>query len=135
MKTSVAAGLLAITIAASFGTAALAKNDTISVEMKQLNGSGETGTATLTQRENGVEVTLALKNAPKGDQPTHIHAGTCGNINKAPEYPLSNTTDGTSKTFLKGLKLSDLTSSKYAINVHKSADDLGTYVACGDIAQ
>jgi hypothetical protein len=29
--------------------------------------------------------------------------------------------------------LADLTSGMFAINVHKSTSDLGTYVSCGDI--
>jgi len=73
-------------------------------------------------------------NAPKDvPQPTHIHIGTCGNINKAPEYPLRNTVNGAATTVVPGVKLSDLMAGKYAVNVHKSGDDLGTYVSCGNV--
>jgi Cu/Zn superoxide dismutase len=112
-----------------------AASDSLTIDMKALNSSGEDGTAVLTQQDDGVKVVVTLKGAPKDTpQPTHIHVGTCGNINKAPEYPLENTVDGKSTSVVKGVKLSDLTAGKYAINVHKSGDDIGTYVSCGNIA-
>lgn len=120
-------------IAALTVTGARAATSAVTVDMKALNGSGETGTATLTQESDGVKVVVTLKGAPATAQPTHIHIGTCGNINKAPEYGLVSVTDGTSTSVVKGVQLSDLLKGHYAINVHKSADDLGTYVSCGDI--
>ena len=127
--------VLALAVAVSAGTVGSAATETVTIPMKALNNSGETGTAVLTQQDEGVQVVVTLKNTPSNEQPTHIHAGTCSNINKAPEYGLRNTVDGKSSTIVRGIKLSDLTSGKYAINVHKSADDLGTYVSCGDIKQ
>lgn len=127
----------ALTICAALalgGTAYSAGAKTLTVQMKALNGSGENGTAVLTQESDGVHIALALKNGPKDTpQPTHIHIGTCGNIKKAPEYALNNTVDGKGESTVKGVKLSDLMAGKYAINVHKSGDDLGTYVSCGNI--
>ena len=106
---------------------------TVTIQMKALNGSGEAGSATLTQVANGVKVVVSLKHAT-GSQPTHIHTGTCANINKAPEYALVNTVNGNGSSTVPGIKLADLLNGKYAINVHKSAADLATYVACGNIA-
>ena len=120
-------------IAALSATAAGAATTHVTVDMKALNGSGETGSATLTQQDDGVKVVVTLKGAPATAQPTHIHKGTCAKINAAPEYPLTSVTNGTSTTVVKGVKLADLLSSDYAINVHKSPDDLATYVSCGDI--
>ena len=105
---------------------------TVTIPMKELNNSGENGTATLTQQSDGVKIVISLKGAPSTAQPTHIHIGTCGNIKAAPEYALSNTVDGSS-TSTVSVSLDTLLAGKYAINVHKSADDLGTYVSCGDI--
>jgi Cu/Zn superoxide dismutase len=106
----------------------------LTIKMKALNGSGENGTATLTQQADGLHVVVDLLHAPKDvPQPTHIHIGTCGNINKAPEYPLKNTVNGDATTVVPGVKLSDLMSGHYAVNVHKSTDDLATYVSCGNI--
>ncbi|HEV7180812.1 MAG TPA: CHRD domain-containing protein [Candidatus Baltobacteraceae bacterium] len=125
------AGLVAVVS----GAVCAATPKAVTVTMKALNDSGETGTATLTQETRGVQVVVTLKGAPATAQPTHIHAGNCDNINKAPEYALRDTVDGKSTTLVKGIKLSDLMSGKYAINVHKSANDLPTYVSCGNINQ
>jgi len=113
--------------------AARAATTAVTVDMKALNGSGENGTATLTQESDGVKVVVSLKNAPAEAQPTHIHIGTCGNISKAPEYALVSVENGASTSVVKGVSLDDLLKGHYAINVHKSTSDLGTYVSCGDI--
>ena len=110
-----------------------AATSAVTVDMKALNGSGETGSAMVTQESDGVKVVVTLKNAPADAQPTHIHIGTCGNIKAAPEYALQSVTNGTSTTVVKGVSLDDLLKGHYAINVHKSTSDLGTYVSCGDI--
>lgn len=124
--------------AAIFGvlltTAANAADDkTLTVPMHALNGSGEDGVAVLTQEPHGVRVEITLQNAPSDAQPTHIHIGTCGNINKAPEYGLENTVRGKSATLVAGISLADLLKAHYAINVHKSTSELGTYASCGDV--
>jgi hypothetical protein len=108
----------------------------VTVKMVAQNGSGETGTAVLTQTDDGVKVAVTLDGAPKDTpQPTHIHEGTCAKLNPAPKYPLSNTVNGSSTSTVKGVKLSDLLAGTYAINVHKSGTEIGTYVSCGDIKQ
>jgi hypothetical protein len=128
MKTllTVMAALLA-TSAVSYA----ATPNTITVPMQAENKSGESGTATLTQTAKGLHIVVDVKNAPSAAQPTHIHPGTCTKLNPAPEYPLTSLTNGKSVTDLPGKKLSDLTGGKFSINVHKSANDLSTYVSCG----
>ena len=113
--------------------AASAADNAVTVDMKAQNGSGESGTATLTQTDAGVKVDIDIKNGTDAAQPAHIHQGTCPKINPAPQYPLTNVTDGKSTTVVKGVKLADLLKGPYAINVHKSTSDLATYVSCGDI--
>jgi Cu/Zn superoxide dismutase len=122
-----------VALGATTLAAAYASTTAVTVDMKALNGSGETGSATLTQESGGVQVVVTLKNAPADAQPTHIHIGTCGNIKAAPEYALESVVKGTSTTLVKGVSLADLLKGHYAINVHKSTSDLGTYVSCGDI--
>lgn len=125
---------LALGAALALGGSAFAAPQTLTIKMAALNHSGEQGTATLTQEPEGVRVVVNLTGAAKtAVQPTHIHVGTCGNINKAPEYGLQNTVAGKGTSIVKGIKLADLTKGHYAINVHKSANDLGTYVSCGNI--
>lgn len=115
------------------GMAQAAAPQTVTVKMNALNKSGETGSATLTQVAKGLRVEVTIKGAPAADQPTHIHPGTCAKLNPAPEAPLSPLVNGKSVTVLAGKKLSDFTGGKFAINVHKSANDLKTYVSCGVI--
>jgi Cu/Zn superoxide dismutase len=123
-----AAGLLLLATAP-----AMAATSTLTIPISALNGSGETGSAVLTQTADGVQVVVTLKGAPADAQPTHIHAGTCGKINAAPEWPLTSLTDGTSTSVVKGVTIDQMLKTPYAINVHKSTSDLGTYVACGNI--
>ena len=110
-----------------------ATGSVVTVTMNAQNGSGEDGSATLTQTGDGVEVNIMLKNGTAAGQPAHIHPGTCANLNPAPQYMLTSVTNGMSKTMVKGVTLAQLTSGSFAINVHKSTADLGTYVSCGDI--
>lgn len=121
--------LLALCLSAGIATAAAPSS--LTVKMLPENNSGESGTATLTQTAKGVHVVVDVKNAPAQAQPTHIHPGTCTKLNPAPEYPLTSLQNGKSVSDLPGKKLSDLTGGKFSINVHKSADDLKTYVSCG----
>src|SRR6476469_6778796 len=87
--------------------------------------------------------------------PTHVHEGTCANLNPNPQYPLNETTvrkpgGNTTPTpaAVEGVQqvptvlysntqidvsLDDLLKSPHAINVHKSDADIKTYIACGNI--
>lgn len=66
-------------------------------------------------------------------QPAYIHHGTCDIMSQTPQWPLNAAVGGKSETVLPDVKLEDLAGGKYAINVHKSADDVTAYVSCGDI--
>ncbi len=104
------------------------------VQINAQNGSGEHGTATLLQGPTGLIVKVKLIGAPAGvGQPMHIHTGTCATLNPAPKYPLTLGMDGVSETTLSTVKLSDIQTGGFAINVHKSTTDIPAYVACGDI--
>jgi hypothetical protein len=86
--------------------------------------------------------------------PAHIHAGSCPepgevvaslgdvsfdmNVEGAPSagaepvgQPTAIPTEVSVTTVQ--LALTDIVAGQHAINVHASADDLGTYIACGDI--
>lgn len=127
-----AVALGAVTFA--FAAPVTAATSTLTVNLAAQNGSGETGTATLTQQKDGVQVVISLANAPAMAQPAHVHLGTCDKLNPAPEYPLTSITAGSSTTVIKGVTIDQLLAKTSAINVHKSTTDLGTYVACGDIS-
>lgn len=106
----------------------------VNVRIHAENKSGESGSAKLTpEGPDKTRVEISLKGGPSGTpQPAHIHEGTCKKLNPKPKYGLENVVDGKSTTevpvgidAVRGM----------AINVHKSADDLKTYVACGDIGK
>jgi opacity protein-like surface antigen len=106
----------------------------VTVKLAAQNGSGESGTATLTQTADGVLVKVNLKGYTAGvAQPNHIHKGTCEKLDPKPAYPLKTMMDGVSTTTVTGVTLADLMNGDYAINVHKSTTEIATYVACGNI--
>lgn len=108
-----------------------AKETTVALAAQ--NDSGESGTATLTEKDGKVLVTLALTGTPAGvSQPAHIHVGACPTPD-AVKYPLTTVVDGKSETTLD-VALDQLKSElPLAINVHKSASEVATYVSCGNL--
>ena len=109
---------------------ALAQGAPVTVSLGEQNKSGESGTATITQQGDKTQVVLEMKGAPNEAQPAHIHNGSCASLDPKPRIPLQNVMNGKSTTTLT-MPMSEVT--KGAINVHKSATDLKTYVACGDL--
>src|SRR5215207_8146581 len=126
---------------AGFGNPAAAQDDQnsnrASVTFTELNDSGLSGTAELTARGKRTEVSMQIDGAV-GEQPTHIHSGTCDDLDPNPKYPLNNvelnTTElvGTSDTVVD-VPLDELLSTPHLILIHKSAEELDVYYACGDI--
>jgi hypothetical protein len=105
----------------------------VTVRLGQQNDSKESGTARLTPEGDKTRVVINLKGAPKGvQQPAHVHDGSCAKLDPKPKYPLQNVVDGKSTSEVPA-KLDELMGGNMAINVHKSGEDLKTYVACGDI--
>ena len=105
----------------------------VTIQIGEQNGSGESGTAKLTPLDGGkTKVEISLKGAQKTAQPAHIHDGGCANLDPKPKQGLENVVNGKSTTVVP-VALQELVDGKTAINVHKSTEDLKTYVACGDI--
>ena len=79
--------------------------------------------------------------------PAHIHSGTCAELGDV-VFPLENLTDTASAGEVVGstdviatvsswtlvdAPLADILAGDHVINVHLSDEDMGTYVACGNI--
>ena len=120
-----------VTVLAFAAVASVASAQDTKVKLEPQNNSNESGTATLTPAGDSTKVVLEVKGA-EGTQPTHIHKGTCAQLDPKPAFPLSPVVNGKSETTVKA-STKDLTTGGYAINGHKSAQDLKTYVFCGDI--
>jgi hypothetical protein len=116
-----------------------------------------TKAATAQTKAASAATAAATAAASTAGHPTHIHMGTCANLNPTPEYPLPNTLpikvsskgtvaptagaslapmsvtmESTSKTV--NVSLDALLRSAHAINVHLSSTKIQVYIACGNIA-
>jgi hypothetical protein len=105
----------------------------VTVDLAEVAGSDttQTGTAVLTEIDGQVEVVLTVSPALETSQPAHIHAGDCPGVGDV-VYPLENVVDGASTTVLD-ITMADLEGENLAINVHKSADEVSVYTACGEL--
>lgn len=118
-------------LAAPVAPAGAATNN-LTVTMNAVGTSGESGTATLTQNGADVQVVVTLTGAPATAQPAHIHTGTCASPGSV-SHSLTNVVSGASTTKVSNTTIDQLLAQPFSINVHQSADNLGVYVACGNI--
>jgi Domain of unknown function (DUF4331) len=103
----------------------------VSIDLDELSNSGVSGSATLTADGDQTHVVLDVEGA-SGGNPVHIHNGTCTNLLDV-VFPLTDIdASGMSETTVD-MKLSDLLDGEFAINAHLSADQINTYITCGDI--
>lgn len=112
------------------------KDSEIELNFGAQNNSGISGTATLSEKDNKVKVSLDFKSSVLGllslAQPAHIHVGSCANIGSV-KYPLNSAISGKSETMLDVSLANIKASLPLAINVHKSVAESNIYVACVDI--
>ena len=126
----VAAMALAIAVAACSSPAA---EETLTVELMPLNGSGVTGSVRLSTVEAGrTLVEIEVDPAGHPDMPAHIHPGTCAELTPQPAYPLANVIDGRSSTEVPA-SLDELLAGELAVNLHLSNMELDVYSACVDL--
>ena len=131
--------------ASTAGTTRSASSATpITIKLKEQNASGQTGTATLREREDGTfEVVIEMSPPSKfpGDsQNAHTHNVTCAEYAGMTGFNerlativdwLSNLARGRSSTTVEQ-PLAERTTGTFSINVHEQASPY-TVVACGDI--
>ena len=109
-----------------------------SATLSARNASGITGTARVQSAVVGLGANVAIRGAtPGSSHPWHVHAGTCastgGIMGSASSYPaLVVSPDGNaSANATVGVALVE--GSAYSVNVHKSASEMSTVIACGDL--
>ena len=124
-----AAPSVAAPSAAASGAAMMSAN----IPLATLNTSGVSGAAKIDEVEGG-KVKVTIEVTPNGNlkMPAHIHIGQCGATLGDVKYPLNDVDNGKSETTVD-VKFADLETGGFAINLHKSASDLKTYTACGNI--
>ena len=103
----------------------------------QVRGTGWMGGD---ERETGrTRAFVSVSNAvPGGRHPWHVHMGQCGNdrgiLGGADAYPILEVKNNGRAEETAELNLPVPTSGQYFINVHASPNNLGTIIACGNLA-
>jgi hypothetical protein len=123
------------------GVAAQGAGQNLTVDLQEFEGSGFSGTATLTDNLNGsIHVSMELRGTElAGGHPTHIHTGTCANFDPNPLYPLETVdlspvnNEGISESDVEDVTLASLQSGEFVILVHLSPEKLTDYLVCGEI--
>jgi hypothetical protein len=125
-----ASGLLAGILAAC---AAQESSAPTRLSLETLNGSGVTGSVTLTAIEEArTMVVVEVDPAGHPDMPAHIHPGTCAELVPQPRYPLANVVDGRSTTEVNA-SLDELLAGDVALNLHASNQEMQLYTACVEL--
>jgi uncharacterized surface protein with fasciclin (FAS1) repeats len=100
----------------------------------EMNGTGINGLVIIKGDTRNSTVTVLMQGTPAGGKhPMHFHAGNCdsnGDI-VVPLNDLDGTT-GTSRTVLN-VPYGTIIGGDHYLNVHLSAEDMGTIVACGEV--
>ncbi|GEM_PF-4019470 len=110
------------------------EGDEITFKLSEGNNSGMSGVALLESEGTKTKVKVRLVGAPRGVvQPAHIHVGACPNVG-AVKYALNSLREGKSETVLDVPMEALKSELPLGLNIHKSANEAGVYVACGDLA-
>jgi LPXTG-motif cell wall-anchored protein len=113
-------------------TSSVAAQQATTLQLNQQNNSGISGTATFTSAGSGLRVQINVTGAGAGPEPTHIHPGTCSQLDPTPQFTLTSVANGTSTTDIQ-TTMQALVATPHAIHMHKSVDEVSVYVACADI--
>lgn len=123
---------LVLGLAACGGDGDSAEPATLELQLSEQNGSGQSGTAMLTEVERGrTRIVVELANPPQAPQPSHVHPGSCDDLGP-PVAGLSNVVGGKAETVID-MSLDELRTGKLVVHAHKSAQEYDTSVACARI--
>jgi hypothetical protein len=103
------------------------------IALSPQNDSGQGGAVIFDEQEGELLVTLTFFSYPtEVTQPAHIHEGSCEDLGSI-KYPLVSPIGGGSTETTLDMTLADLLAeAPWAVNIHKSTDESGVSVSCGD---
>ncbi|MBI4080891.1 MAG: hypothetical protein HY430_03930 [Candidatus Levybacteria bacterium] len=111
----------------------LMKKDQIEIPLDEQSGSGVSGSVKVFDKDGKAMIRISLTgDAPDGIHPAHLHAGSCalpGDI----KYPLNDVVNGKSETTLTVAIGTFKDNLPLILNVHESAKEIKTYIACGEV--
>jgi hypothetical protein len=109
--------------------------------LASLSGSTVTGTATTAPSDNAEQTraSVTISGAEPGAvHPWHIHSGRCGDngpiVGPASAYPPLTASAEGAASVTANLPYATPMSGSYYVNVHRSPTEMGTIVACGNLA-
>ena len=107
-------------------------DDRLTLGLVEQNDSGQSGTATFEQLDDGTTlIVLELTNPPDVSQPAHVHFGTCDDLGD-PLVPLTAVEEGRSETETQ-TSLERLQEGDLVIHAHKSDAEFDVSVACAPV--
>ena len=110
-----------------------AASETVTIPLGELDGSGQSGSATLTARGAMTEVVLNISSGALETELVHVHTGQCGDALGGVAHPLTNFVGGSGVSVtMVDASLDSIRTGDFAINAHKK-DEPGVYTACGNI--
>jgi hypothetical protein len=136
---SVAVALALLGLAACGGDndedeAGAAGDTALSLQLTEQNGSGQSGTATLTPvGDERTKIVMELSKPPSVPQPAHVHPGPCDDLGD-PVAALANVVRGRSETTVP-LSFTELRRGDLVVHAHKSEREYSISVACAPIPE
>lgn len=105
---------------------------------EQSSVAAATMTRTATSAGENVRASLTGRGGlTPGSYPWHVHAGTCGSggaiIGNADEYPLLEAGGAGLGNVTADFSANVNPDGQYYVNIHRSEEDLGTIIACGNL--
>ncbi|MGE5619461.1 MAG: hypothetical protein ACM3US_09400 [Sphingomonadaceae bacterium] len=130
--------LLALSLSVVFAATAIAQQQTVTVAINPVGGSGVSGTATLTGMDGTTQVALNVSGfQPNTSHATHFHVGTCANPGSIVIDLPTLTADANgnaSATATVNASLASLMDGNHLVQTHvTSGANFGAGIACGDV--
>jgi hypothetical protein len=112
----------------------VAGDTALSLELREQNGSEQSGRATLTPLgDDRTKIVMELSNPPEVPQPAHVHPGPCDDLGD-PVAALANVVRGRSETTVP-LWLAEPRRGDLVVHAHKSEREYSISVACAPIPE